>query len=72
MANRMIDSNLFANKWFRKLDPEYKLLWLYVNLKAENSGIWIEDIETASFQLGYNYTIDEFKTVFQDYTELSS
>ena len=60
----MIDSNLFSNKWFRSLEPHYKLLWLYINLKAENSGIWIEDIDTASFQLGHQYDLDEFKQTF--------
>ncbi len=66
MASRMLDSNLFINKWFRRLSPENKLLWIYINLRCENSGIWIEDLETASFHLGSNYTLEEFKKTFRD------
>lgn len=62
----MIDSNLFREKWFRKLETKYKVLWIYIYLMAENSGIVIEDIETASFHIGIDYTLEEFEAVFKE------
>jgi len=65
MANRMVNSNLFSDKWSRRLETKWKLLYLYILVKGENSGLWYEDLDTASFQLGCEYTLDEFTEVFK-------
>ncbi|MDH4127125.1 MAG: hypothetical protein OEV44_00115 [Spirochaetota bacterium] len=65
MAKRFIDTTIWTqNKWFRKLKPEIKLLWIYLFTNCDSVGIWEEDIELASFVIGYAYTMDsllEFK-----------
>jgi hypothetical protein len=59
MAKRFIDTTIWTqNKWFRKLKPEMKLLWIYLFTNCDSVGVWEEDVELASFVIGYTYTID--------------
>jgi hypothetical protein len=59
MAKRFIDTSIWTqNKWFRKLEPEIKLLWIYLFTNCDAVGVWEEDIELASFVIGYTYSID--------------
>lgn len=59
MAKRFIDTTIWThNKWFRKLEPEMKLLWIYLFSNCDNVGVWEEDIELASFIIGVEYKED--------------
>lgn len=67
MAKRFIDTTIWIqNKWFRKLDPKHKLLWIYLLTSCDQVGVWEEDIELASILIGYEYTIDDLDNVFVD------
>lgn len=67
MAKRFIDTTIWIqNKWFRKLDPKHKLLWIYLLTSCDQVGVWEEDIELASMLIGYEYTIDDLDNVFVD------
>lgn len=64
---RFIDTSIWTqNKWFRKLDPKYKLLWIYLFCNCDNVGVWEEDCEQASWVIGHNYTKEEIDEVFKD------
>lgn len=59
MAKRFIETTIWTNnKWFRTLNIEYKILWLYLISNCDAVGVWEEDIEFASYVIGYQYTID--------------
>ncbi len=63
MSKRFIDTAIWSqNKWFRKLKPEYKLLWLYLFCSCDPVGVWEEDFELAEYIIGVKFNraeIDE-------------
>lgn len=60
MAKRFIDTGIWMqNKWFRILKPELKLLWFYLISNCDPVGVWEEDIELASFIIGYDFKIED-------------
>ena len=60
MSKRFIDTNIWdQNKWFRKLDIKYKLIWFYLISRCDPVGVWEEDIELASFIIGIDYKLEE-------------
>ena len=66
MAKRFIETTIWTqNKWFRKLDLEYKVLWFYLISSCDPVGVWEEDIELASFIIGYTYSIDSLLIVYE-------
>jgi len=52
MAKRFTDSRKFQDPWYRKLPPNYKLLWDYLLCTCNHAGIWKIDLEMASFCIG--------------------
>lgn len=60
MAKRFTDSRKFQDPWYRKLKPEYKLLWDYILCTCNHAGIWKVDLEMAAFCIGAgNYDLQE-------------
>lgn len=65
MAKRFIDTQIWTqNKWFRKLEPRHKLLWIYLITNCDQVGVWEEDMELASFLIGFEFTVSELVKVF--------
>lgn len=57
MAKRFIDTTIWTqNKWFRKLKPEHKLFWFYLLTTCDSVGVWEEDLELASFIIGFDFS----------------
>lgn len=52
MAKRFTDSDKWKRPTFRKLPPEFKLLYQYIQDNADHAGLWEEDLELAEFQTG--------------------
>lgn len=52
MGKRFIDSKLWTDSWFRKLQPDTKLFWVYLFSVCDNAGVWEVDFELASILLG--------------------
>ena len=52
--------------WFRKLKPEHKLFWLYVNDMCDHAGFWNVDIELAELCTGLPVDGKEVLEVFKD------
>lgn len=65
MAYRFLDSEYFKKPFVRSLSPKFKLFYLYLICEAEQSGIWLEDFELASFMLKEEITREEFEEVFE-------
>jgi hypothetical protein len=49
---RFIDTDIWKKKWFRKLDPTYKALWMYLFTNCDNAGVWDVDEEVTEFMVG--------------------
>ena len=47
-----IASDLFRQKWFRELRPEYKLLWLFLMVESNIVGVFEIDAASWSFFIG--------------------
>ena len=64
MAKRYTESEKWKNPWFRKLEPRLKLLWGYMLDSCDCAGIWKEDFELASFQIGETVTREDLENAF--------
>lgn len=52
MKKRFVDSEIWADGWYRRLPVEYKEFWRYVCENADNAGVWKIDDEAAAFHIG--------------------
>ena len=67
MAKRLIETTIWTqNKWFRKLKPQHKLLWVYLFCNCDSVGVWEEDLELASFIIGFEFTRPEIDEIFTE------
>jgi len=64
MAKRMTDAGKWNKRWFRTLPPHLKLMWLYICDSCDAAGIWSEDLELASFQIGIEISQDQYFEAF--------
>lgn len=55
MSKRFTETEKWKKAWFRALEPKYKLLWFYLLDNCDQHGIWLIDMELASFQIGINF-----------------
>lgn len=59
MAKRFADSERFKKqRWYRLLDPYYKIAWEYINAQCDGAGMWqincadlIDDLRLPSFDI---------------------
>ena len=67
MSKRFTEANKWTqNKWFRKLNPDNKLFWLFILDNCDQIGLWEEDIELASMLIGHEYTKEILLNEFKD------
>lgn len=65
MSKRFIETTIWIqNKWFRKLEPKYKLFWYYLISNCDSVGVWEEDLELASYIIGEEYGCDDVLSAF--------
>lgn len=73
IAKRFTDSEKWKKGWFRKLNPVYKCLWVYICDNCNMAGIWDVDFELAEIFIGAKLEPQEIKEVFKkQYQELNS
>lgn len=71
MGKRFTDTYKWTrNKWFRKLDNDTKLFWLYMMDTCDPVGVYEEDVEFASILLGTEYDKDKLLGYFGDRIKL--
>lgn len=66
MSKRFTDTNKWDHAWFRKLDPKFKCVWIYLIDKCDHAGIWIADFEAMSFHIGKNITKEDVEEIFYE------
>ena len=63
MASRLTDVNIWKNqRWFRKLDPNYKLVWHYLKDNCNHAGLWKISVPDLIEDTGVNddFDFDDF------------
>lgn len=66
MAKRFTDSTKWARQSYRALPPKGKLIWQYLTDCCDHAGIWHEDLDLMSFQIGMKITKNEFDELVGD------
>ena len=67
MAKRFYDSGMFDDPFFRKLSPEMKCAYYYLQCKCNYAGVLDIDIDDINFKIGCkNITLEDLKETFQD------
>lgn len=67
MAKRFYDSGKFDDPFYRKLSPEMKGAYEYIQCKCNYAGVLDIDIEDINFKVGCkNITYESLKEAFQD------
>lgn len=61
---RFTETTKWADPWFRKLPVEYKALWSYLCDNCDSSGVWVVDLELASFHIGHAFSEKECLPMF--------
>lgn len=69
---KFTESNKWEDSWFRKLQPEMKILWLWILDKCDHAGVIEIDLELASFHIGYQYPQDSLKVFEERLIEMES
>lgn len=64
MPKRFTATEKWEDYWFRRLSPDYKLLWLYLLDKCNLAGLWEKDFELASQLTGSKYDEKDLMKVF--------
>lgn len=59
MAKRFTDTGLNRQPWFRKLKPKMKCAVRFLFDECDNAGVWITDMETMSYFIGEDVTLEE-------------
>lgn len=66
MAKRFTDTDKWNKAWIRRLSPKFKCAWFYLLDKCDHAGVWQEDFEAMSFNIGEEINQDEFEKVFSE------
>lgn len=60
MAKKFISSDIFQKLWFRRLDPEVKLFFLYLISTCDLAGFLEYDPDRIEFDLGISFDVKLF------------
>lgn len=66
MAKRFTASDKWEDKWFRKLKPTHKLLWIYMLDRCDMAGVIENDMELAETYLGAKIDENAIDTIFRN------
>jgi len=61
---RFTQTEKWRDPWFRKLKPEWKLVWLYITDACDNAGVMELDTEQAAFLIGANISWKDFNNIY--------
>lgn len=68
MAKRMTSTDKWDKEWFMQQPPKIKCLWLYLNDKCDQAGVWDVNFSLASMYIGEQITETDL-TQFGDRVE---
>lgn len=63
MSKRFADTDKYKKPFMRGLPAAYKLLWDYICLDCNNSGIWQVDFDVAQIRIGTDAPIEQSKAL---------
>lgn len=67
MAKRFIDSEIFKDPWFKKLESDFKLLWIHTFTVCDNAGLYPVEIEIACIRCGIKpISTEEAENAFKE------
>lgn len=66
MAKRMFDSAKFRDPFYRKLSPEMKCAYEYLQSECDHAGVLNIDIGDVNFKIGCNIDYEDIKETFKD------
>lgn len=66
MAKRFTDNTKWKHPSFRAYTLKAKLTWLYLLDECDHAGFWLADYSLATFQLGFNLTLEDLTSWFGD------
>lgn len=65
MSKRFTDTEKWKKAWFRKLAPKYKCAWQFILDNCDHAGVWPEDFEAMSFNVGEEINSFELESTFK-------
>lgn len=68
MGKRMTATEKWDKEWFMNLSPKLKCLWIYINDKCDQAGMWEANYKLASMHIGENVSESDVKK-FEDRIE---
>ena len=66
MAKRFTDTEKWRKPFFRALNQEMKLFWLFLLDDIDHAGIWQVDIDLVNLRLGTNLSVEEILNTIGD------
>jgi hypothetical protein len=66
MAKRFTDNTKWRHPSFRAMPLKARLTWLYLLDECDHAGFWLADYSLATFQLGFNLTLEDLTSWFGD------
>jgi hypothetical protein len=66
MAKRFTDTEKWKHPSFRQLPLKAKLAWLYLVDECNHAGMWLQDYELMSFQLGFTVKAQDLAEWFDE------
>lgn len=68
MGKRMTATEKWDKMWFMNLNPKHKCLWIYINDKCDQAGMWEVNYKLASMHIGEEISEKDF-VFFEDRIE---
>ena len=72
MAKRFTDSDKWKKRWFRKLNNNEKVFWMYLLDQCDHAGIWEVDFELASYFCGKFFPHQIMNTFSKQFIEFDN
>lgn len=60
MSKRFTATEKWDKEWFMKLSPKHKCIWLFINDKCDQAGMWEINYMVASMYIGEPVTEEDF------------
>lgn len=60
MGKRFTETDKWSDPWFRKLEPQFKLAWLYLTDNCDVAGLIDLDEDLANFRIGFDVDWEKF------------
>jgi hypothetical protein len=70
MSKRFTDKEKWRKPWFRKLNGQAKMVWIYLTDNCDHAGFWPAAFDLMELDLGFKVSADDMVCWFGDKVEL--